>query len=282
MLDHIFILLAASMAAVNCSLIGSFLVLRKMSMMSDAISHSILPGIVAAVLITGSRSPLVVVLGASVVGLLTTFLIEYAHKKIKLQIDASTGINFTWLFALGIILISIFSKKVDLDPECVIFGEIAYIPLDVWVTKSGLNMGPRAIYVLVFIFIINISFVCCFYKQLKITTFDPQFAASLGINTTLWHYLLIFFTSITVVASFEIAGAILVVSLIVIPTAAAYLISRDLKAMLIHASMIGAVSSLFGYILSIIMDGSIVGAIATTLGIAFAIIFIADLSRKKI
>ncbi|MEL6413240.1 MAG: metal ABC transporter permease, partial [Bacteroidota bacterium] len=150
-------ILVATLTAVNCSLIGTYLVLRKVAMMGDAIAHAVLPGIVVAVLLTGSKSSLTVLLGAGSVGIFAALLMEFLHRKVHLQADASIGINFTWLFALGIILISIFSQKIDLDPECILHGEIAYVPLDTWVTAGGINMGPRAVYILATLLLLNLT-----------------------------------------------------------------------------------------------------------------------------
>ncbi|MEL7065737.1 MAG: metal ABC transporter permease, partial [Bacteroidota bacterium] len=132
-MEAVWIILVASLAAINCSLIGTYLVLRKMAMMGDAIAHAVLPGIVVAFLLVGSKTSFVILLGAGSVGVIATLLIEFLHRSVRLQSDASIGINFTWLFALGVILISFFSKKIDLDPDCILYGEIAYVPLDSWI-----------------------------------------------------------------------------------------------------------------------------------------------------
>ncbi|MEL6413250.1 MAG: metal ABC transporter permease, partial [Bacteroidota bacterium] len=125
-MESFWIILSTSLAAVNCSLIGCYLILRRAAMMGDAISHAVLPGIVIAVLLTGARSSLVILVGAGSLGILATMLMEFLHKAARVQLDASIGINFTWLFAIGVILISFFSHKVDLDPDCILYGEVAY------------------------------------------------------------------------------------------------------------------------------------------------------------
>ena len=272
-METLWIILIASLAAINCSLIGSYLVLRKMAMMGDAISHAVLPGIVIAFLLAGSKTPWVVLLGAGSVGILATLLISFLHSKVKLQADASIGINFTWLFALGIILISLFSRKVDLDPDCILYGEIAYAPLDSWVGPGGIDMGPRAVSILFAMLLINLAFIVCNYKELAITTFDPAFASSIGMRTTLWHYLLMGATSFTTVAAFEVVGAILVVALLVAPPATAYLLTQRLHNMLIVAALVGVLTAVGGYYLAILVNGSIAGAMATTAGCLFLAIF---------
>lgn len=272
-METFWILSVASLAAINCSLIGSYLVLRKMAMMGDAISHAVLPGIVVAFLWMGSRTTWMVLLGAGSVGLLATFLIEFLHRQVRLQADASIGVNFTALFSLGIILISFFSKRVDLDPECILYGEIAYVPLDTWIGPWGIDLGPRAFYILVGMLLVNLSFILLTYKELLITTFDPAFATSLGMRTNVWHYLLMGFTSFTTVAAFEVIGAILVVALLVAPPATAYLVTKRLHIMLFIATVVGVLSAIGGYYLAVWVNGSIAGGIATVAGAIFLMVF---------
>jgi len=181
-MDAFWTILVGSLVAINCSLIGSYLILRKMAMVGDAISHAVLPGIVLAFLFTGSRTPIVMLIGAGAVGMITTLMIAFFHRKGRLQPDASIGVTFTWLFALGVILISVFTGKVDLDQDCVLYGEIAYVPLDLWITQSGINLGPRPVYLLGGVLIVNLLFIRLGYKELYLTTFDPSFAATIGMN----------------------------------------------------------------------------------------------------
>jgi manganese/zinc/iron transport system permease protein len=242
-----------------------------MAMVGDAISHAVLPGIVLAFLISGSRDSVTMLIGAGLIGILTTFLIEFFHKKARLQTDASIGVTFTWLFAVGVVLISIFAGKVDLDQDCVLYGEIAYVPLDVIITDAGVNLGPRAIYVMGFVLLVVLAFIIFSYKELFLTTFDPAYAKAIGISSALWHYLLMSAVSATTVASFESVGAILVVALLIAPAASAYLITDNLKWMLVLSSFIGVLSSITGYYLAVYLDGSIAGAIATMTGLFFGI-----------
>jgi manganese/zinc/iron transport system permease protein len=272
-MDAFLIILVGSLIAISCSILGCFLILRKMAMVGDAISHAVLPGIVIAFLISGSRDSVFMILGASVIGIFTTFLIEFFHKKAKLQTDAAIGVTFTWLFALGIILLSVFAGQIDLDQDCVLYGEIAYVPIDLWITKSGINMGPQALYISGFMLIVNIIFVRVGFKQLYLTTFDPSFAATIGISVTLWHYLLMGAVSMTTVASFDSVGAILVVALLVAPPATAYLLTDNFKKMLLISCGIGVVISITGYYLAVYLDGSIAGAVVTMAGILFGLAF---------
>jgi len=273
-MDAFFIILTGSLVAICCSLLGTFLVLRKMSMVGDAISHAVLPGLVIAYMVSGSRASIIMLIGAALFGMLTTLLIELFHKKFKLQSDAAIGVTFTWLFALGVIMVSAFANKVDIDQDCVLHGEIAYVPLDLWITKSGTILGPYTVYVLAFALLLILAFVYFGYRGLKITTFDENYAASLGISVAFWHYSLMAFVSLTTVVSFEAVGAILVVAFFIIPPATAYLLTDNLKRMIIYSCLIGILSCIGGYYLAAAIDGSIAGAMATIAGFIFVLVFL--------
>lgn len=276
------IILAGSLVAISCGLLGCFLILRRMAMVGDAISHAVLPGIVIAFLITGSRESVTMLIGAGIIGVLTTFLIEFFHTKGKLQTDASIGVTFTWLFAIGVILISVFAGKVDLDQECVLYGEIAYVPLDLWITDAGTIMGPRVLYISGTVLLILIAFISLGYKELFLTTFDPAYASAIGISTVMWHYLLMGAVSLTTVASFESVGAILVVALLIAPPATAYLLVDDFKKMLLLTSLIGVIVAISGYYLAAWLDGSIAGAMASVAGLFFLFAFLFTRRTKKL
>jgi len=219
--------------------------------------------------------------GAAALGVLTTVLIELFHKKSNLQMDASIGITFTWLFAIGIILISLFAGQVDLDQDCVLYGEIAYVPLDLWITESGYNMGPRTVWIASGLLLLLLLFIWRGYKGLFITTFNEEFAKALGIGVAFWHYALMGAVSLTTVISFESVGAILVVALLIVPPATAYLITTDLKKMLLLSSIFGILSAIGGYYLASLINGSIAGAIASVAGFLFLCVWVLELLRKK-
>ena len=273
-MDALQIILAGTLVAVSCGLLGCFLILRKMAMVGDAISHAVLPGIVIAFLISGARDSVTMLIGAGMIGMLTTFLIEFFHQKGKLQTDASIGVTFTWLFAIGVILISVYAGKVDLDQDCVLYGEIAYVPLDLWILPSGTILGPRVVFTSGVVLLLVVLFIAAGYKELYLTTFDPSFASAIGISTALWHYLLMAAVSLTTVASFEAVGAILVVALLIAPPATAYLLTRALKTMLWLTVGLGVMISVLGYFLAAWLDGSIAGAMATVAGVLFMLAFL--------
>lgn len=243
-------------------------------MMSDAISHAVLPGIVFGFFFTGTLNSPILLLGAASMGLFATLLIAFLQKQARVQSDAAIGVTFTWLFALGIILVSLYTKRVDLDVNCVLHGELLYVALDPWITEGGINLGPRVLYVLGGVLLFNVLFVVINYRKLFLTTFDPGYAESIGISVSLWHYLLMGATSLTTVAAFDSVGAILVIALLVVPPATAYLLTKDLTTMLWLSVILGIIISVLGYFLADWIDASPSGSISTVAGILFTAAFI--------
>lgn len=267
------ILVVGSLVAASCALLGSFLVLRKMALLGDAISHAVLPGIVVAFLVTGSRSPLPMLIGAGALGLITVFAVELFTRTRRLAEDASIGVVFPALFSLGVILISRYASDVDLDLDCVLYGEIAYAPWDLWLVGER-SLGPRALWVNGALFLVNLVFVGALWKELKLSTFDAELAAALGFSPILLHYLLMGAVSVTVVGAFESVGAILVVALLVVPPATAYLLTDRLAPMLGLAMASGVASALGGYAMARWLDASIAGSMATVAGLLFLLAFL--------
>lgn len=263
--DALWIVVIGALVAGACSLVGCFIVLRRLAMLGDAISHAVLPGIVLAFLLTNSRNIFPMMIGAGALGLVTAFLTSALNRYGKLQSDAAMGVTFTWLFALGIILVTKFAGQVDLDVDCVLHGEILTAPFYT-VEVGGSNFGPRAVWLLGFTFAANLLFILLGYKQLKVCAFDPALAASMGINVALWHYLLMGFVSLTTVASFESVGAILVVAMMIVPPNTAYLLTDRLSHMLILSVIFGVLAALGGYWLASAINGSIAGAMAVVSG----------------
>lgn len=262
------ILLVGSLVAASCAILGCFLVLRRMALLGDAISHAVLPGIVLAFLFTGSRSPLPMLVGAGALGLVTVFAVELFARSRRLAEDASIGVVFPALFSVGVILISRYAGQVDLDLDCVLYGEIAYAPWDLWLVGAR-SLGPRALWINGGLLAAVVLFVVLLWKELKLSTFDPQLAAALGFSPALLHYLLMGAVSVTVVGAFESVGAILVVALLVVPPSTAYLLTDRLGRMMLLAIGCGVASTFGGYALARALDASIAGSMATVAGLLF-------------
>ena len=284
-MNDIWIIATASLVAISSALVGVFLILRRQALMGDAISHSVLLGIVLAYLITDSRSLTVMLIGAVFIGLLTAWLSDTLHKVGKLQSDASIGIVFTLFFAIGVILVSLYAGQVDLDQECVLYGEIAFVPFDtiIWgSTENGVDIGPRAFWAIGIVFLIVLTSIVVGFERLKTVTFHPSLALSLGINVVFWHYFLMTLVSMTTVASFDAVGAILVVALLVIPASSAYLVASSLKSMLWIAAAYGQASVLIGYAMAFWLDSSISASIAVMAGLLMLITIIVLEVQKKV
>ena len=266
------ILLTASLVGLSCGLIGVFLILRKMAMMADAISHTVLLGIVTAYLITRELSGIYMLIGAIIAGLLTAVLVQLLHS-LGVQQDASIGVVFTTLFAIGVILISTKTGNVHLDVQHALMGEITFVP---WHTMDVPLIGeiPQATFLLLIVLAIVLIMIVAFYKEWKITTFDAALAASLGIPVILMHYVFMTLVSITTVASFDAVGAIMVVAMLITPAAAAYLWTDRLSIMLCLSALFGVVSAIGGYYIAVWIDTSISGSMAFATGIIFLISFI--------
>lgn len=270
-MDALWIIITGFLVASSTGMLGNLLLLRKMSMMGDALSHAVLPGIVIAYLISGSRASLPLLLGAVIMGVLTTFLIQFFSSKGKMQGDAAMGTVFTFLFAVGIILVTKFAGQADIDADCVLHGELAFVPLDV-IRIAG-NSIPRAVVTLLILFFAIQLIFWTGYKGWIITSFNPEYAKSLGVKTVVWHYALMALTSVATVVSFESVGAILVIAFLVVPSATAFLITKDLRWMTLIIGLQGALSSTIGYLLSEYLEASISGSMAVVSFVLFGITF---------
>jgi len=269
-MNDVWIIATASLVAAASALVGVFLILRKQALIGDAISHSVLLGIVLAFLLTDSRSLPVMLAGAVLIGLLTAWLSDTLHRVGKLQSDASIGIVFTLFFAIGVILVSLYAGQIDLDQECVLYGEIAFVPFDtiyIGGLESGTDIGPRAFWAIGIVFVIVLVSILLGFKRLETIAFHPNLALSLGINVVFWHYFLMTLVSMTTVASFDAVGAILVVALLVIPASSAYLLAKSLKAMLWIAIGYSQAAVIIGYSLAFGLDSSISASIAVSAGV---------------
>ena len=269
-MSDFWIILTASIVAINAGLLGCFLLLRKMAMVGDAISHAVLPGIVIAYYFSGDKTSGLLLLGATLTGVLASFIIDFLSRKAKIQGDASIGITYTLLFALGMIMISTWMQgNVDIDMECVLYGDIALIHMDKIIVDGNLYLGPRAFFVEIIAFAI-IGFSLLFgFKGFKLLAFNIDYARSLGINTGKWHYALMTLVSLTTVVAFEVVGAVLVVGFLIIPPATAHLVSTKLKVMLLLTCIFGISAVILGYYLAIWWNVSITGAMVMVSGIIF-------------
>ena len=243
------IIVAGSLCAIAASLLGNFLVLRRLSLMGDAISHSVLPGIAAAFLFSGTRGSVVVLIGAASMGLLTVWLTELIRKYGKVEESAAIGVVFTSLFAVGLIMMVRAGDKIDLDPSCVLYGNLEMIILEKVATPFG--EVPQVVVTISVVCLLNAICIAVFFKQWQVSTFDPLLSQAQGISPTLFHYMLASLVAVTCIASFEAVGNILVVAMLVVPAATAFLLCKRLPAMILVSVVIGTASAITGHMLAI-------------------------------
>lgn len=252
------IVIVGMLAAISCALLGNFLVLRKMSMMGDAISHAVLPGLAIAFLVTGARASLTMFIGAAVVGVLTAVFTQWVSRFGKVDEGASMGIVFTTLFALGLLLIVQAADHVDLDAGCVLYGAIELTPLDVvWRPEffgTVLDV-PRAAIVLLIVCVVNALFVVLFFKELRISSFDAELATTMGFNANIMHYLLMTLVAVTTVAAFEAVGSIIVIAMLIVPAATAHLLTDRLGTMVILSVFIAVFTAALGHVAALCLPG---------------------------
>jgi len=272
MSSDLIIIGTAVLVVANCASIGVFLVLRQMAMMSDAISHAVLLGIVIAVFAVGGRETVPVIVGGVLSGILTVSLVELLYRTGKLRKDSSIGIVFPFLFAIGVILVT-QAGNVHIDAQHVLYGSIEFVPFDTLYVDE-INIGSKSLWVLGILAIANISFIAILYKELKISTFDASLAVGVGLMPVFIHYLLMIMVATTAVVAFESVGAILVIAFFIVPAAAAYLLTDRLSRMIILSVSLGIISAVTGYLFAILADVSIAGSMATMAGIMFGLIWV--------
>lgn len=267
------ILLIAAIVAAACALPGVFLVLRRMSMMSDAISHTVLLGIVLAFFVVEELGHPLLMVGAAIIGVLTVSLTELLNKTKLVKEDAAIGLVFPALFSIAVILISVFARNVHLDEHVVFQGDLAFAPFDRFIL-FGIDIAPRTLVIMSIIFLLNLTLIVLFYKELKLSTFDQQLAAALGLSPTLIHYGLMTMVSITAVGAFDAVGSILVIALMIVPPVTAYLLTDRLPVMLTLSVLIGLLGAISGYWLAHQLDSTIGGSMVTMLGVIFGLVFL--------
>ena len=294
----LWIVLMGFFVATACGLIGNYLILRRMALVGDAISHSVLAGIGVVVTlpflvehlpvlnwiglgaVSGKLTTTALFIGALGAGMVTTLIIEVIHRYSRVKQDAAIGITFTSLFAIGVILIKVKSGNVHIDTECVLYGEIVNLPhkpprieiapalsgivdnlplFHVFLHGNELEMAPSVVR-MGFVALTVGLLVWLFYKELLVSSFDPGLAFSVGINATVVHYALMCLLSIVVVSAFESVGAILVVAMLILPGATAHLLTQRLPVILWLTVVYALLSSVLGLHLARWIDCNIAAA----------------------
>ncbi|CAC6944841.1 TPA: metal ABC transporter permease [Staphylococcus aureus] len=227
-------LITSIIVGIVCGTVGSLIVLRGLSLMGDAMSHAVLPGVALSFLF---GIPMFV--GALITGMIASIFIGYITSSSKTKPDAAIGISFTVFLASGIIIISLINTTTDLYH--ILFGNLLAITNSAFLTTIVIGS-------------IVLILIIIFYRPLMISTFDPTFSRMSGLNTTLLHYFVMLLLSLVTVASIQTVGIILVVALLITPASTAFLISKKLYSMMIIASLISVISSIVGLYYSYIYN----------------------------
>lgn len=269
--ENLWVMAVAVCCCISCGTIGCFLVLRRMSLLGDAISHSILPGLALAFIITGSRSPGAMLVGALAVGLLTAALTSGIRRLGRVPEDASLGIVFTSLFAIGVLLITWVAQSIDLDPGCVLYGLLD----DVWINMvpvpgTGLRV-PHALLWQLGLMGVNIGLITLLFKELRLTSFDPGLASAMGLSAAAVQFILLTAVAATTVISFEAVGSILVIAMLVAPGATAQMLTDRLGIMVVLSGALGATAAVIGCLGAIHFNASTPGMISVAAGGQFAL-----------
>ena len=265
------IILTAGLVATACGLLGPFLILRRVALLGDAVSHAVLPGIVATFLIFDTRAPVPVILGAALFAVICVLGIEALQSTGLVKSDAAIGLVFPALFSLGVLGVQRYAENLHLDLDATIYGEIAFVPLQQW-DVLGFPVA-RAIPIVAAVVLANVVLIAALWKELKLTSFDPEFARTIRIPPRWLSRLLLVAVAITAVTSFESVGAILVVTLLIVPAATAYLICERLSTMVVTTVAIGWLCAGLGYASALRLDASIAGAMGLVAGACFAVTF---------
>lgn len=264
---HLWAIATAATVAASCALAGSFLVVRRMSLLGDAISHAVLPGIVLAVLAGGRPGGVLVFVGAVAAALLTAWLTDLLRSQAGLAEDAGAGVSFTTLFAIGVVLVTALASKIDLDPGCVLYGILEFVPFDT-VDIVGVEV-PRALVAAAVVLALLAGATLVAWKELVFTAFDPDAARAAGVPVGVVSLGLLTATSLATVAGFEAVGAILVVALLTVPAATAELLTRRLSRMILVAMAIAVAGSVVGYLAARHYGTNAGGMIAVVLGLGY-------------
>ena len=250
----LFILATAGLLAFQAALGGSFLVLRRSAMLTDAMAHSLLPGLVLGYLVSGSRSGPEIIFFAAVSSFLSAYLIDFLSKIAGIWFEATTGFVFTSLFSIGIVLVTALGGNVDLDADCILYGELLYVPFRYSYTHSWYDLLPLPLWNQIWVSLVWIVFLILKWKQLKIWAFDEGFCRNAGIAHNSLRRFVLALTSMSIVVGFDAFGAVLVVGFFIFPAATAWLISQTWRAMLLNSISVGLISIALGYGFALVFD----------------------------
>lgn len=274
-------ILLAVVTALACALPGVFIVLRKNSMLVDAISHAILPGIVVGYFFTRNLDSPLLILGAALAGLVVVLGSEWLSRTGLLTGDAPQGLIFPALFSAGVILVTLNFANVHLDVHAVLVGDLNLAAFE-HLQVNGASIGPAYLYVMLGVLLINVLFISALYSQLKVMTFDASFASAIGVRTRVLGTALMFLVSVTVTAAFHAVGAILVIALVVAPAATALLITQRMRSAITLTMVFAAGGALAGFGIAYVIDAATSAGMAVLYGAVFIVVFLISRWRQRL
>ncbi|MFM8952796.1 MAG: metal ABC transporter permease, partial [Planctomycetaceae bacterium] len=264
---HAWAIATAAVVAAACALVGTLLVVRRMSLLGDAIGHAVLPGIAVAVLAGGRPGSPLVFAAAVATGLLTVWLTRLVRSAGSLSDDAGTGVVFTTLFALGVVIVTAAASRIDLDPSCMLYGILELVPFDT-VSIGGIEV-PRG-FVSAGLVLVGLTAAAIATWTLQVfTAFDADAARAAGVPVAAVTGGLLAATALATVAGFEVVGAVLVVAMLVVPAATAELLVRRLHHVALVAVALAVVGTGLGYLAAWRWNASAAGMIAVVLGLEY-------------
>lgn len=280
MSDGAWITIVAGLVATGCALLGSFLVVRRQALLTDAVSHAVLPGIVAAWLVSGSRDPIPVIVGASVFAVLCVLLVELLEGTGLVRTDGAIGLVFPALFSLGVLGVNRWTEDIHLDLDATVYGEIAFIPFDT-IALGGSDV-PRAAIVTGIAVLLDVLLVAFGWRILRAASFDPGFAASVGVRVRLVSRLLLVATAMTAVVAFESVGAVLVITLFIVPASAGVVAASRMQGVVLVAIIVGWIAAAIGWQSALQWDTSVGGVMGIVAGGCFAVTAAWRQARRRV
>lgn len=275
----LWLLLTALFTTVACAVPGSFLVLKRMSLTGDAISHSVLPGIVLGFLVSGSLDSPWLVAGAAACGWLTVFLIQTIHRRFHIREDAATGIVFTSMFAIGVLLLRAFVSKIDLDPDCILFGN-----LETAIHGRRIDIFGVGVPVITFhafaAALLAIIVTGLLFHRLVGSSFDPQLSSIQGLSPAKTSAVLLGLTATVVVIAFQAVGALMTVALLVLPATTALLLKANIRHIPAVVTLFAAASSFGGLHLAIHLNLNLGASIVLTGAAMFILALVGNEFRR--
>lgn len=262
------ILIIAILTSTSCAILGNFLVTRKLSMMTDTISHTVLFGIVMTFFIVHEINSPYLILGATIMGLITVWLTETLLSTKLISSDSTLGIIFPFFFSMAVIAINLYAANSRIGTDTVLLGELAFAPFKRYFI-NGIDIGAQAMWISLFMLILNVLVVTFMYKELTIATFDETSSKLMGYSPRLIHYILMTLVSLTAVTSFQSIGSILLISFMIAPASSGALLTKTFENRIKVSVLISVISSIIGIITAIKLDTSLTGTISATLSIIF-------------